>query len=91
MFTRSTDQARRAHIGFATVGFMHEHVVRATTVTGMVESFTRDSVNRWRSIPYARPPVGPLRFRAPRPAEPWSGVRHCHGFTNCAPSSIATP
>lgn len=64
---------------------MHEHAVRARTTTGIVEGFLRDGVNRWRSIPYARPPVGPLRFRAPQPAEPWSGVRHCHGFTNCAP------
>jgi para-nitrobenzyl esterase len=64
---------------------MHQHTVRATTATGTVEGFTRDGVNRWRSIPYARPPVGPLRFRAPQPAEPWPGVRHCHGFTNCAP------
>ncbi len=64
---------------------MHEHTVRASTAIGIVEGFTRDGVNRWRSIPYARSPVGPLRFRAPQPAEPWSGVRHCHGFTNCAP------
>ncbi|OBI53974.1 carboxylesterase [Mycobacterium kyorinense] len=64
---------------------MHEHTVRATIATGTVEGFTRDGVHRWRSIPYARPPVGPLRFRAPQPAQPWSGVRHCHGFTNCAP------
>ena len=64
---------------------MHEHTVRASTAIGIVEGFTLDGVNRWRSIPYARPPVGPLRFRAPQPAEPWSGVRHCHSFTNCAP------
>jgi para-nitrobenzyl esterase len=64
---------------------MHEHTVRASTAIGIVEGFTRDGVNRWRSIPYARPPVGPLRFRAPQPAEPWAGVRHCHGFTSCAP------
>lgn len=64
---------------------MHEYTVRAATATGTVEGFTRDGVHRWRSIPYARPPVGPLRFRAPQPAQPWSGVRHCHGFTNCAP------
>ena len=64
---------------------MHQRTVRAHIATGIVEGFTRDGVNRWRSIPYARPPVGRLRFRAPQPAQPWSGVRHCHGFTNCAP------
>jgi para-nitrobenzyl esterase len=64
---------------------MHERTVRARTAAGTVEGFTRDGVNRWRSIPYARPPLGPLRFRAPQPARPWSGVRHCHGFTSCAP------
>lgn len=64
---------------------MHERTVRARTTAGIVEGFTRDGVNRWRSIPYARPPVGPLRYRAPQPARSWSGVRHCHGFTNCAP------
>jgi para-nitrobenzyl esterase len=64
---------------------MHEHTVRVTTAAGTVEGFTRDGVNRWRSIPYARSPVGVLRFRAPQPAQSWPGVRHCHGFTKCAP------
>jgi len=64
---------------------MHQHPVRVALATGTVEGFTRDGVHRWRSIPYARPPVGPLRLRAPQPAEPWSGVRYCHRFTNCAP------
>lgn len=65
--------------------YMHERTVRARTTAGTVEGFTRDGVNRWRSIPYARPPVGPLRLRAPQPVQPWSGVRYCHGFGNCAP------
>ena len=64
---------------------MHERTVRTTIASGTVEGFTRHGVNRWRSIPYARPPVGPLRFQAPRPPEPWRGVRHGHGFANCAP------
>lgn len=64
---------------------MHEHTVSATTTTGIVEGFTRDGVHRWRSIPYARPPVGRLRFRAPEPAQPWRGVRYCHSFASCAP------
>lgn len=29
----------------------------------------------WKGVPYARPPVGDLRWRAPRPPEAWDGVR----------------
>lgn len=64
---------------------MHEHTVRATIASGTVEGFTRDGVNRWRAIPYASPPVGPLRLRAPQPVQPWPGVRYCHGVGYCAP------
>lgn len=70
---------------FDTVGGMHEQTVRVKTASGTVEGFTRDGVNRWRSIPYASPPVGPLRYRAPQPVTPWPGVRYCHGFGHCAP------
>jgi len=68
---------------------MHEHTVRTVTASGVVEGFTRHGVNRWRSIPYARPPVGGQRFRAPRPPQPWRGVRYCHSFANCAPQQRA--
>ena len=64
---------------------MHDRLVHVTTTCGVVEGFTRNGVNRWRSIPYAQAPVGPLRFRAPRPAQPWRGIRQCHSYANCAP------
>lgn len=64
---------------------MHQHTVQVTTASGVVEGFTRDGVNRWRSIPYAAPPVGPLRFRAPQPVTSLTGVRSAHGYRNCAP------
>jgi len=30
----------------------------------------------FQSVPYAAPPVGTLRFQAPQPPEPWTGVRN---------------
>jgi para-nitrobenzyl esterase len=59
--------------------------VRVTTSSGTVEGVSRGGVTRWRSIPYARPPVGRLRLRAPQPPIPWRGVRYCHDFAFCAP------
>jgi para-nitrobenzyl esterase len=64
---------------------MHDRTIRVTVDSGTIEGFTRDGVHRWRSVPYARPPVGKLRYRAPQPVQPWPGVRYCHGFTYCAP------
>ena len=64
---------------------MHERTKRVTIDSGTIEGFTRDGVHRWRSVPFARPPVGKLRFRAPHPVQPWPGVRYCHGFSYCAP------
>lgn len=64
---------------------MHDRTIRATIDSGIIEGFTSDGVHRWRSIPFARPPAGRLRYRAPQPVAPWKGVRYCHGFTYCAP------
>ena len=64
---------------------MHDRTIRVTIDSGVIEGFTADGVHRWRSIPYASPPVGRRRLRAPEPVQPWPGVRYCHGFTYCAP------
>ncbi len=49
-------------------------VVVATT-SGRIAGEAGDGILRWLGIPYAAPPVGPLRFRPPQAVEPWSGVR----------------
>jgi para-nitrobenzyl esterase len=42
------------------------------------------AVRIYEGIPYVRPPVGDLRWRAPQPPAAWSGVRQTVGFgANC--------
>ena len=53
--------------------------------TGVLRGVAERGVLAWRGIPYASAPVGPLRFRAPRPAEPWPGVRDARNFGPVAP------
>jgi len=47
----------------------------ATTEAGKLAGTVEDGVASWKGIPFAAPPVGQLRWRAPQPAAPWSGVR----------------
>ncbi|MFD5871188.1 carboxylesterase/lipase family protein [Streptomyces sp. NPDC060322] len=44
-----------------------------------------------RGIPYAAPPFGADRFRSPRPAASWDGVRDCAVFGPVAPQSAELP
>jgi len=48
---------------------------RVTIDTGTLEGLDTAGVMVFRGIPYARPPVGPLRWRAPLPTRLWRGVR----------------
>ncbi|BDZ50284.1 hypothetical protein GCM10025867_25250 [Frondihabitans sucicola] len=45
-------------------------------------------IRAWRGIPYAAPPTGDRRFRAPAPVEPWDGIRNATDFGPIAPQTI---
>lgn len=47
-----------------------------TTVYGRVSGKEKQGTFVWWSVPYAEPPVGDLRWKAPRPPEAWSGIYH---------------
>jgi para-nitrobenzyl esterase len=52
---------------------------------GRIEGVVRRGLRMWRGIPYAAPPVGPLRLRAPQPVEAWEGVRPAAEFGPISP------
>ncbi|OHT89183.1 carboxylesterase/lipase family protein [Mycobacteroides saopaulense] len=54
--------------------------LRVATNSGEIEGFVRRGMRRFRGIPYAEPPLGPLRLRSPRPVQPWAGMRRCKRF-----------
>lgn len=53
---------------------------QVTTADGVVRGGRGRRVMYWRSLPYAAPPVGDLRFRAPQPVQPWTDVRDATYF-----------
>jgi para-nitrobenzyl esterase len=59
----------------------------AQSRSGTVEGIVEDGIQVYRGIPFARPPVGALRFAAPQREEPWRGTRKCHEFGPSAPQS----
>jgi para-nitrobenzyl esterase len=55
------------------------------TSTGRVRGSLENGVAVFRGIPFARPPLGALRFRAPQRPQPWDGVRDATRFGPPAP------
>ncbi|PAW92964.1 esterase [Mucilaginibacter sp. MD40] len=39
-----------------------------------------NSIHIFKGIPFAAPPVGDLRWKAPQPVKPWQGVKACTEF-----------
>ncbi|KAG0722976.1 Neuroligin-3 [Chionoecetes opilio] len=66
-------------------GLLSEGPVTLTTPSGRLRGeryLLHDGSRgmRFLGIPYARPPLGPLRFAAPEKAEPWEGVKDARSF-----------
>ena len=60
----------------------------AQTTAGTIEGSEENGLCVFRGVPFAAPPVGELRFKAPQPVEPWDGVRDARSF---GPISLQAP
>jgi para-nitrobenzyl esterase len=58
------------------------------TQSGLLQGAVEDGITVYKGIPFAAPPVGDLRWRAPQPAVAWTGVRDAGKF---APACMQVP
>lgn len=58
------------------------------TIAGKVQGAVFDDVDVFKGIPFAAPPVGDLRWRAPKPVQGWIGVRQA---TEYGPDCMQLP
>ncbi len=63
----------------------HEEFRLVETTQGKLRGVQRDGHVAFLGVPYAKPPVGELRFLAPQPMAAWSGARDALAFGLSAP------
>jgi para-nitrobenzyl esterase len=54
--------------------------VLVKVIEGTLQGTSEDGLTVFRSVPFAAPPVGELRWRAPQPAAKWDGIRQADKF-----------
>src|SRR5512135_1882104 len=70
---------------FLTSAFVQHAVsqIQTAKVTGgEVQGVVTEGISIFKGIPFAAPPVGDLRWKAPAPVKPWPGVRNADAFAN---------
>ncbi len=60
----------------------HGFAVQATIENGVIEGLydTRSGLQTYLGIPFAKPPVGDLRWKAPQPLDNWAGIKMTKQF-----------
>jgi para-nitrobenzyl esterase len=55
-------------------------ISQADVTGGRIAGAVLDKISEFKGIPFAAPPVDALRWKAPQPIKPWSGVRQTTAF-----------
>ena len=67
--------------------------VLAATYSGVLKGAHAGGVRAFKGVPYAAPPIGDKRWKAPQPVRPWAGIRDATTFASACPqpNTIITP
>lgn len=78
-------------IGLSAVSLSAQSLILQTRVAqGEIAGEACDGYAFYRAIPYAEPPVGSLRWKAPVPKQPWEGVYKAERY-GCRPPQPIDP
>jgi len=69
-----------AIVAFLNAGYLLAATQTAKLDTGFIQGVLDGNVTVYKGIPFASPPIGDLRWRAPRPAKAWKGVLKADKF-----------
>ena len=59
-----------------------EVTLQVKTQYGILQGIEEDGVKKYLGIPFAQPPVGQLRWKAPQPPQHWEGILQAIKFAN---------
>ena len=65
---------------FTTVSLIAQQPTPVKVEEGLVQGTSEDGLTVYKGIPFAAPPIGDLRWRAPQPAARWEGVKQTIKF-----------
>ncbi|HEY9154907.1 MAG TPA: carboxylesterase family protein [Opitutaceae bacterium] len=76
---------KKLFLGFALISFITSLIYAAQpepirVEQGLLQGSSEGELSVYRGIPFAAPPVGNLRWRAPEPPSQWEGVRQAKEF-----------
>src|SRR6185295_2214551 len=57
-------------------------ITQAKVTGGTVSADPQNGITIFKGIPFAAPPVGDLRWKAPAPVKAWTGVKKADAFAN---------
>jgi para-nitrobenzyl esterase len=57
------------------------------TKSGKLEGMFEKNLNTFKGVPYAAPPIGEFRWRAPQPINPWKGIRPALAYGAISPQN----
>ena len=72
-FNKLAGLALLAMLWDSSIGTAQAANLVVNTTGGVVQGFSASATNKYLGIPYAAPPTGPLRWKAPQPTS-WTGV-----------------